>query len=65
MSSPSSETAPKPRRSRGQLTLRDVEAITHLLEHGRWPDPDTAEWVEARASRVAIDFLMAARLRPR
>ena len=47
----------------GRITLREAQAIAFLLEHGRWPDPETAEWFEARASKVAIDYLLAARLR--
>ena len=47
----------------GRLTLREAQAIAYLLEHGRWPDPETAAWFESRASKVAIDYLLAARLR--
>ncbi len=48
---------------RAKITLREAQAIAHLLEHGRWPDAETAEWFEERASKVAIDYLLAARLR--
>jgi hypothetical protein len=47
----------------GKLTLREAQAIAYFLEYGRWPDPETGEWMETRSSRVAIDFLLAARLR--
>lgn len=47
----------------GKITLREAQAIAYLLEHGRWPDPDTAAWAEGRVSRVALDYLLAARLR--
>jgi hypothetical protein len=47
----------------GKITLREVQAIAYLLEHGRWPDPGTATWFEERTSRVALDFLLSARLR--
>lgn len=47
----------------GKLTLREAQAIAYLLEYGRWPDAETAEWFESRASRIAIDFLLTARLR--
>ena len=40
-----------------------MQAIAYLLDHGRWPDPDTAAWFEERTSRVALDFLLSARLR--
>jgi hypothetical protein len=46
-----------------KITLREVQAIAYLLEHGRWPDPDTADFMEERTSRVALDYLLAARLR--
>jgi hypothetical protein len=46
-----------------KITLREVEALAHLLEHGRWPDAATAEWAEARLSKVALDYLLAVRLR--
>jgi hypothetical protein len=39
----------------GKNTLREAQAITHLFEHGRWPDADAAEWVESRVSKVALD----------
>jgi hypothetical protein len=45
------------------ITLREAQAIAYLLEHGRWPDPETADWLESRASRVALDYLLTARLR--
>ena len=47
----------------GKITLREAQAIAYLLEHGRWPDPETAAWFEQRTSRVALDFLLSARLR--
>lgn len=43
--------------------MREAQAIAHLLEYGRWPDAETAAWAEARVSRVALDYLLAARLR--
>jgi hypothetical protein len=46
-----------------KITLREAQTIAYLLEHGRWPDPETAEWFESRASRQALDFLLVARLR--
>jgi hypothetical protein len=46
-----------------KITLREAEAIAYLLEHGRWPDPETAAFMEERTSRVALDYLLAARLR--
>lgn len=46
-----------------KITLREAQAIAHLLEHGRWPDADTAEWAESRVSGVALDYLLTARLR--
>jgi hypothetical protein len=46
-----------------KITLREAQAIAHLLEHGRWPDPDTAMWMEEHTSRVALDYLLAVRLR--
>jgi hypothetical protein len=45
------------------LTLREAQAIAYLLENGRWPDAETADWFDRRASKVAIDYLLAARLR--
>jgi DNA primase len=45
------------------LTLREAQAIAYLLEYGRWPDAETAEWFERRASKIAVDYLLAARLR--
>jgi hypothetical protein len=47
----------------GKITLREAQTIAYLLEHGRWPDPETAEWFESRASKQALDFLLVARLR--
>ena len=47
----------------GKITLREAQALAYLLEHGRWPDADTAEWAESRVSKVALDYLLAARLR--
>jgi hypothetical protein len=47
----------------GKITLREAQAIAYLLEQGRWPDPETADWFERRASRIAIDYLLTARLR--
>jgi hypothetical protein len=47
----------------GKITLREARAIAYLLEHGRWPDRETAEWAEARVSGVALEYLLAARLR--
>jgi hypothetical protein len=46
-----------------RITLREAQAIVYLLEHGRWPDPDTAAWFEERTSQLALDYLLAARLR--
>ena len=45
------------------LTLREAQAIAYLLENGRWPDAETAEWFERRASKIAVDYLLVARLR--
>ena len=47
----------------GKISLREAHAIAYLLEHGRWPDAATAEWAESRVSKVALDYLLAARLR--
>lgn len=47
----------------GKITLREAQAIAYLLEHGRWPDRETAEWAESRVSGVALEYLLAARLR--
>jgi hypothetical protein len=47
----------------GKISLREAQAIACLLEHGRWPDADTAEWAESRVSKVALDYLLTARLR--
>jgi hypothetical protein len=46
-----------------KITLKEAQAITYLLEHGRWPDPATAEFMEQRTSQVALDYLLVARLR--
>ena len=46
-----------------KITLKEAQAIAYLLDHGRWPDPDTAVFMEERTSRVALDYLLAARLR--
>jgi hypothetical protein len=46
-----------------KITVREAHAIAYLLEHGRWPDPETGAWMEERTSRVALDYLLAARLR--
>jgi DNA primase len=46
-----------------KITLREAQAIAYLLEHGRWPDAETATWMEERTSRVALDYLLATRLR--
>jgi hypothetical protein len=46
-----------------KISPREAEAIAYLLEHGRWPDPDTAAWMEERTSQMALDYLLAARLR--
>jgi len=46
-----------------KITLREAQAIAYLLEHGRWPDAETAEFMEGRTSEVALDYLLAARLR--
>jgi hypothetical protein len=46
-----------------KITLKEAQAITYLLEHGRWPDPPTAEFMEQRTSQVALDYLLVARLR--
>lgn len=46
-----------------KITLREAQAIAYLLEHGRWPDRETAHWAESRVSGVALDYLLAARLR--
>ena len=46
-----------------KITLKEAQAITYLLEHGRWPDPDVGAWMEKHRSRVALDYLLAARLR--
>jgi hypothetical protein len=46
-----------------KITLKEAQAIAYLLEHGRWPDAETAEFMEGRTSEVALDYLLAARLR--
>jgi hypothetical protein len=46
-----------------KITLKEAQAIAYLLEHGRWPDPETAAFMEGRTSQVALDYLLAARLR--
>jgi hypothetical protein len=46
-----------------KITLREAQAIAYLLEQGRWPDPETASWMEEHTSHVALDYLLAARLR--
>jgi hypothetical protein len=47
----------------GKITLREAQALAYLLEHGRWPDAETAEWAEGRVSQVALDYLLSAHLR--
>jgi len=49
--------------SAAKITLKEAQAIAYLLEHGRWPDPATADFMEQRTSQVALDYLLAARLR--
>jgi hypothetical protein len=46
-----------------KITLKEAQAIAYLLEHGRWPDPATGDFMEERTSQVALDYLLAARLR--
>jgi hypothetical protein len=46
-----------------KITLREAQAIAYLLEHGRWPDPEIGAWMEEHTSQVALDYLLAARLR--
>ena len=46
-----------------KITLKEAQAITYLLEHGRWPDPEIGAWMEEHTSQVALDYLLAARLR--
>jgi hypothetical protein len=46
-----------------KITLKEAQAIAYLLEHGRWPDAETAAFMEERTSQVALDYLLAARLR--
>lgn len=52
-----------PAMAGGKITLKEAQTIAYLLEHGRLPDPETAAWFEARASRPALEFLLMARLR--
>jgi hypothetical protein len=49
--------------SAAKITLKEAQAIAYLLEHGRWPDADTGDWMQERTSQVALDYLLAARLR--
>lgn len=49
--------------SAAKITLKEARAIAYLLEHGRWPDADTGDWMQDRTSQVALDYLLAARLR--
>jgi hypothetical protein len=49
--------------SAAKITLKEAEAIAYLLEHGRWPDADTGDWMQERTSQVALDYLLAVRLR--
>jgi hypothetical protein len=46
-----------------KITLKEAQAIAYLLEHGRWPDAETGAWMEEHTSQVALDYLLAARLR--
>jgi hypothetical protein len=46
-----------------KITLKEAQAIAYLLEHGRWSDAETAVFMEERTSHVALDYLLAARLR--
>jgi hypothetical protein len=46
-----------------KITLEEAQAIAYLLEHGRWPDAETAALMEGRTTQVALDYLLAARLR--
>jgi hypothetical protein len=46
-----------------KITLKEAQAIAYLLDHGRWPDPETGQFMEERTSQVALDYLLAARLR--
>jgi hypothetical protein len=46
-----------------KITLKEAQAIAYLLEHGRWPDVETAEFMESRTSQVALDYLLSTRLR--
>jgi hypothetical protein len=38
-----------------KITLGEAQAIAYLLEHGRWPDPETAAFMEERTSQVALE----------
>jgi hypothetical protein len=49
--------------TRAKITLKEAQAIAYLLDNGRWPDAETAEFMESRTSQVALDYLLAARLR--
>jgi hypothetical protein len=49
--------------SAAKITLKEAQAIAYLLEHGRWPDPETGDWMQERTSQVALDYLLAVRLR--
>jgi hypothetical protein len=49
--------------SAAKITLKEAQAIAYLLEHGRWPDADTGDRMQERTSQVALDYLLAARLR--
>ena len=52
-----------PAMTGAKITLKEAQAIAYLLEHGRWPDAETAEFMEGRTSQVALDYLLAVRLR--
>ena len=43
--------------SAAKITLKEAEAIAYLLEHGRWPDAETGDWMQERTSQVALDYL--------
>jgi hypothetical protein len=47
--------------SSGRIGLREVQAVAFYLEHGRWPDPETAAWFEGRATAQTLEFLALAR----
>jgi hypothetical protein len=49
--------------TRAKITLKEAQAIAYLLDNCRWPDAETAEFMEGRTSQVALDCLLAARLR--